>query len=425
MSYLRALACLCILQFLCLAVPSSAADYTIYVAPKGSAAFEFAKTKTNGKSVLAERSLQKALSSAASLLSEDNVVRVLIADGDYASRFGGGTWKLPAVIAPKARLLLLGGWNDDYTDREPFARLSRLVTHRGRGGAILEIGRNSQLSELVVSGLVFDARPSNAYDSEFNLKKTGTRTYRLLSFAQLKVDRLVVADNIFANAPQVAFEPYVSPLSEASQADITNNFFINNVIPIQELSGVPVGKTLSRINLRHNSFVLNWPYNPDPTSSNVGAVGLYHKGGVENVVIEGNVFAFNVGGAFQHDWPLERMPAISFRHNLFFENASLFESNGAGDGAIVGKFGTNPVYMLVDLETLEDELPYKLEQNVSEDPEIGLASFLHVDVDEDDPYADHLISGYAPPVEVVPGSLPFARGRAEGYGVGAERVWRE
>ena len=408
------------------ALPARAADHTIYVAPKGSPAYAVAEGQADNKSVFAERTLHRALDGAAKLLARGGSVRILIAGGEYDGKAGAGVWALPSVNSPEGTLHILGGWNDDFSERRPFEHLTRLVTRYGRGGAFLSIGQRSQLKALVISGLVMDAKPSNSYDGDMNLLKSGTSTWRLISFGQLKTDRLVIADNVFANAPQVVFDPYISAATGGATVEIVNNFFLGNVIPIQELSGVPIGRAVVQsITLRNNTFVSNWPYNPDPTSSNVGAVGLYHSGGVQHVIAEGNVFAYNVGGAFQHDWPEDRMPKLTLRGNLFFQNATLFGVESDGDGVFVGKFGPNPRYLVLDVETIEDDFGYATDANVAMDPGFSVDQMLYVEIDDEDPYADHYIEGYGTAMEVEPGSLPFAEGGAAGYGVQADACWAD
>ena len=151
--------------------------------------------------------------------------------------------------------------------------------------------------------------------------------------------------------------------------DIENNVFLNNIKAIK--LGAPVA--VAAINLRHNTFFLNWPYNPDATSSNVSAVELYHSGGAKQVNIEGNLFAYNPGGAMQHDWPEDRMPDLALKNNLFYSNAALFGDGAAQAGVIAGKFGTNPIYLILDLETTEDDFDYDVAGNVDLDPQIPIA----------------------------------------------------
>ena len=57
------------------------------------------------------------------------------------------------------------------------------------------------------------------------------------------------------------------------------------------------------------------------------------SGGAAQVTIEGNLFAYNPGGAMQHDWPEDRMPPLTLSNNLFHSNAALFEDGAAEAGA--------------------------------------------------------------------------------------------
>ncbi len=98
---------------------------------------------------------------------------------------------------------------------------------------------------------------------------------------------------------------------------------MNNIKTMTPAATAARGLIVKQINLLHNSFLLSWPFNPDPTSSNVSAIELYHKDGCQRLTIEGNIFAFNPGGAMQHDWPEDRMPDLAIRNNLFYMNSAL------------------------------------------------------------------------------------------------------
>ncbi len=349
--------------------------YVVYVAPRDSPASAVAKSKADGATVFAERRLHRALTKAAELLqSGPHTVNVLVAPGAYPGKIRAGVWVLPPINNPQGSLRLIGGFNDDFTGRQPFRRLSRLVTVEGRDGALLQISRKSALKQLVISGFVFDAAPSNKYDAKTNsLLKAQSRSYPLISFSQLKTSHLVVDSNIFLNGAHGAFDPYIAPLSPDTVVDISNNFFMNNIKTMTPAATAARGLIVKQIHLLHNSFLLSWPFNPDPTSSNVSAIELYHKDGCQQLTIESNIFAFNPGGAMQHDWPEDRMPALAIRNNLFYMNSALFKDGNAENGVFAGKFGTNPKYLLLDIETVEDDLDYDVEGNVSLDPKITIA----------------------------------------------------
>jgi len=238
---------------------------------------------------------------------------------------------------------------------------------------MIHFSKNSVLKELAISGLLMDAKPSNEYDARSNsLKISASQTYTLLGFNLLKVDRLTVADNIFINGSHGTVEPYIYPMSNETVVTFQNNFFINNRFPTSTKGRTYKGAKVKELNFVHNSFILNWPLNPDPTSSNVGVINLYTQDCCGQFTLEGNLFAFNPGGAMQQDHLWERMPNTRIRNNLFYMNAMLFEKDASDAGVIVGKFGLNPSYLIADLEMLEDEFDYDVSGNVSMDPQLPL-----------------------------------------------------
>lgn len=357
--------------------PAVADDYLVYVAPSGSPASTAAEGKANGTSRFSERSIQKSLDKAAALLSQPGPQRVsvLIAGGDYLGKAGAGMYIVPQIKNPQGTLRIIGGFSDDFSERQPFRNLTKLTTNEGRNQAILQLSRQSQLKELVISGLLFDAAPSNRYDAETNsILKGSSRTVPLINFGILMTDHLVLADNIFINGAHGAFDPYIAPASADTVVDITNNYFINTIKTLQIGAGIGYrNNVVKEVNLRHNTFLLNWPYNPDTTSSNVSAVTLYHRDGARQLNIEDNIFAYNPGGAMQHDWVEGRMPAISLRRNLFFMNAGLFADGNADAGVFVGKFGANAKYLILGLNTVKDDFSYQVADNVAFDPKIPIA----------------------------------------------------
>ena len=198
------------------------------------------------------------------------------------------------------------------------------------------------------------------------------------------------------------------PRGVEGEVVLENNFFLNTLIPIQQLGTMSWrGNRIARLTLRHNTFLLNWPFNPDPKSSNVGAVSLYHKEGTDEGIIEGNLFAYNVGGAFQHDWPFDRMPAVGMRNNLFFGNGSLFAEDQDDTGILVGKFGPNPTYLVIDLYAMEDDTDYDAGGNIILDPEIDVDLAFYQESEMEEDWAEIYVDSYAPMMELEPGNYPF------------------
>ncbi len=275
------------------ASPVLANDYVIYVAPKNTTAYENAGAKANDTTVFAQRTFHRALTQAADLLqSGSHTVTVVVAQGQYFGKAKQGIWVVPVIDNPEGTLRIVGGFNEDFSARQPFLWVSELITAEGRNGALIQITKKSRLKELVISGFLFDAAPSNKYDARTNsILKGQSRTYTLLSFSLLQTDHLVVDSNIFINGAHGALDPYIAPLSPNTIVDITNNFFINTIKTTSTEATSFRGNTVLELNFRHNSFLLNWPYNPDATSSNVSAINLYHSGGCQTLNLEGNLFA--------------------------------------------------------------------------------------------------------------------------------------
>ena len=362
--------------FITFSAVAHAATYTILVAPRDTKALENAKAKENGKTVFTERKLYKALKKAAEFLNQPGAqeVRVYIAAGEYTGQMKQGQWTVPAIKNAEASLAISGGWNETWNGRQPFKHLVRLKTSEGRPGPMLMFTKNGVLKRLAVSGLLLDASPSNQYDARSNSLLIGkSRTYTLMAFRLMKLDRLVVADNIFINGAQGTVDPNIYPLSNETTVSIQNNFFISNRFPTSTRGRTFKGAHVKQMNFVNNSFILNWPYNPDPTSANVGVINLYTKECCKLLNIEGNLFAFNAGGAMQQDYVWDRMPKTRIHKNLFFSNAMLFGNDKKDAGVIVGKFGLNPKYLIADLEMLEDEFDYDVSGNVSFDPKVPIA----------------------------------------------------
>jgi hypothetical protein len=392
---------------------TAASAETIYVAPNGSDDYEAAQG-LDGHSV--EKTLHRALNSAAELLNGGATeVSVHVAEGEYDGKAGMGIWEIPSINNPQGVLRIVGGWHDGFAERAPFDYWSALKTSETRNGAFISLGRRSALAEFTISGFIFDGSPSNGYDAETNsLIRSRTRTWPMLSFGYVKTDLLVIADNVFANAGHGVFDPAITPASDDAVVEIRNNLFLNNIKAIQVGAGI---NPVREVRVIGNTFLMNWPYNPDTTSSNVGALTLDERSSAQSIVIEGNIFAQNPGGAMQHDWPEDRMPELAIRSNVFYQNALLFGNDEPGAGVLVGKFGTNPRYLILDLETVEEDFGYNVEGNAYADPEFDVEFELEVTPDGDDVE----LMGFAPKMDLRFVPLPAAM-NIEGYGAHPDRT---
>jgi len=350
-----------------------AQDVTILVAQAGTPAEGAATRLANGKTVLAERKLFKAFDLAAAKLGECKTCKVTIkvAGGTQVGKGGVGQWTFPEVITPAATLHILGGWDAKFARRAPMTNPTVLVTSRPRSGPIVTFeGRKHALKELVFSGFAIDVAPGNNYDAETNSLLKGTSSsYPMIAFGYLTTRRLVVADNVFMNAANAVGGPHIRAADEHSEVIVRNNLFLNNVFCWQA-SGSTGKYTLERYVFDGNSFILNFPYNPDATTSNPGALEIGNGETAKVVEITGNLFAHNVGGAIFMQWDDKRGPPITIKGNLFWQNGALFAGKGDGKGAIVGKFNHSAVYGSYTPDEAADDFSWTISGNAVVDPDL-------------------------------------------------------
>lgn len=262
------------------AVAGHAADIDIFVGPKGSAAYDTAKVRADKTTTFAAKSLTKAFKTAVQQVTACGTctVNIKIAAGDYFGKAKTGHWVFPDVVAPTVRVRILGGYDDSFTTRAPFQNQSRLITAQDRSRPVIQFaGRKHALKGLYLSGLTFDVAPGNKYDSRNNSLLKGTSSlYPILAFGYLTTDSLVIADNIFLNGAHTVAQPLIRAMSNDAEILVRNNLILNTVMAWRVNS--PSGKLmLKRYGFENNSFILNWPYNPDPGTSNPGTLEIGNK----------------------------------------------------------------------------------------------------------------------------------------------------
>ena len=437
---------LCLTLGLVLLAPAArAADLTVLVAPKKSAAYANAKKLADGSATLAERKIHKGFNAAAKHLAACGActVTVKVAAGTYVGKGRSGHWIFPKVVAPKATLRILGGYDDNFAKRAPFTQPSLLMSSENRSAPLMKFeGRKHALKALYLSGFVFDVAPGNKYDAKTNsLKRGASCTFPILSFGYLKTEHLVVADNVFMNAAQRGVEPLIQAATPKTIVEVRNNFIMNNTLAwiVKSANGRNIP---GEYRVTGNSFILNWPYNPDPNTAQPAALEVGNKYTAAQVTIEGNLFAHNVGGAIMPDYDDTVGPPISIRNNLFFGNGVLFGTAKTDTGAVVGKFNGAGTHSLYSTEDLEDDFEWKVEGNVSFDPQVPVALVTPGVVDANSITAKKTvlndvrrlfgqnvdggkveIKNFAPRFGLDLGNLPFPKNpKAAKYGARADRV---
>ncbi|MEM6733600.1 MAG: right-handed parallel beta-helix repeat-containing protein, partial [Myxococcota bacterium] len=380
---------------------AAAKQYTILVANKNTPAYEHAKKTKDDALVFAERKLHKAFKRAGEILGDPArcannpqpspynkprernpiadpcSVTIKVAAGEYVGKGGRGNFAMAPVWAPDATLRILGGYDATFKTRAPFE--TKTVLPLG-GTAIAFAGKRGlpAIGELYISGFTFDGGNGNVYDGGTNsLLKGKSAKLPHITFGYLRTNRLVLADNTFINSSQTAASPKVVADTDAAKVIIRNNLIMNNVMAWKADSAS--GKTLlSEYVLENNSFIMNWPYNPDPTTSNPAALEIGQRYAAKKVTIRGNIFAHNVGGAIFFTSASESSgPAtVEIKKNLFFNNGALFSETEPGASAAVAKFGgfksRKIPWNTISVEYLEDDYDWDSEENQVFDPQVPI-----------------------------------------------------
>jgi hypothetical protein len=439
----------------------------ILVAPADSPAAQAAEAKANGKTVYAETRLNKAIDLAVELingkphcpqprtkgmdpppctLSENDrywTVNIKVAGGTYTGKGGKPGFGVPELIEPDTTLRILGGYDDTFTKRDPFANPTDIS---GGGTVFVLAGKDHALKEFYLSGFVMDIGDGNQYDDKTNsMLKGSSLGVQAVTIGYLTTERLVYADNVFLNSSHKAAAPLIRAATDKAEVIIRNNFILNNVLAWEADSAR--FKNIPAIYLiEGNSFLVNWPYNADPTTANPAALQLAGKYAAQRFVIKGNLFAHNPGGAIYWTAPTEKDgPQTEISGNLFFGNGTLFSETEGGASAVVTKFGgfksMEIPWNTISLDYLED-YDWKQGKNVTFDPKVpivmvkpGFANSSSVKT-VDSPLNDvrglfgmskkgtkMSISNYAPRMGYDPANLPFpAEEKAKAYGVSSSRV---
>lgn len=357
------------------AVSVQAADINILVGPKGSFAWETAKARAHKTTVFATKSVAKAFKMAGRKISAcgDCTVNVKIATGDFFGKAKTGHWQFPEVDAPAARLRIVGGYDETFTHRTPFQNQTRLITAQDRSRPVIHF-KGGQVKELYVSGLSFDVAPGNTYDKRNNsLQKGSSSLYPILSFGALITDRLVVADNIFLNGAHTVAQPLINAMSNEAQVLVRNNLIMNTVMAWR-VHSPSSKKIIKRYGFENNSFILNWPSNPDPGTANpgtpnFGTLEIGNKYAAKRVDITRNLFAYNAGGAIHAQWDDVKGPPVAITDNLFWGNGSLYGVTDPDMAAVVGKFNGSRGYLALTMDDVED-FEWEVKNNAAFDPKL-------------------------------------------------------
>ena len=328
-----------------------------------------------GDDVQCARHLTKAFMVASEAMAAGGAMTVTLklAGGEYRGDMDGGNYAMPVFSNPQAHLVIEGGYDASFSARDPWGTPTQFLTTEARGGAYWTVGRNTKTASLTVDGILWDMQASNKYDAKSNsLQKGGSSTHKVIKFNYWELGALTFKNNVFLNAPHRVTETLV----RAADANMTitwdNNIFLNNVIPLK-LESARFRNKPKLVTVKNNSFILNWSYNPDPTTGNPGSLDMGSRDAADEVVIENNLFYGNFGGAIQI--APDNAPTVSIKNNNFVGNG-LLHGNAKPEASVVisvRNAGMNPLHGVDYIEDITDMTSGDGTGNVSVNPGLGIA----------------------------------------------------
>ena len=225
------------------------------------------------------KDIQKAVDKAA----DGDIIR--IAQGNYLGNLDRG-W-----IQIKGKYVSLeGGWNDDFTERNPIKHITRIqpsVEQRGtigQGLLMIESTANKN-AQMIIDGLFFDLGLVHEYakadptDARFGCPEgceTGrimpvgnppNKTIRLIGGKM--AGKLVIRNCMFLNA---SFNAIIMT-NMGGDWEIYNNVFVSNLYASCEINGglnQNTGAHQSTVDFHHNTVLFSWPTTKEMESMGYG-----------------------------------------------------------------------------------------------------------------------------------------------------------
>ena len=200
---------------------------------------------------------------------------VHVAEGEYFGKLKTGKWKIDTTY-----IALIGGYDKDFTERNPWKHPTRLYTpadYKGdRDGYTIE--GSSDHTGAIVDGFVFDKKLNNVYvaDGDLNYSNSPDKKEHIW-FAK---PGCIIRNSVFLNGDEGA-------LRVTGGQTVENNIFINHAYRTVKVERGFGGTTI----IRKNTMLFAW--DPIRFGTGHGASGylLALEGGSSSIV-DANIFEF-------------------------------------------------------------------------------------------------------------------------------------
>lgn len=285
------------------------------------------------------RDVQKAIS----LANDGDVIR--IAEGNYLGNLDRGWLEIKEKYVS-----LEGGWNNDFTERNPLKYVTRIQPGKEQAGTIaraallIECLKNPDQT-IVIDGIFFDlgmmleyckADPSDPRYGCPEGCETGrvmpvgnppNKTVRLLGGKV--AGRLIVRNCMFLNA---SFNGIIMT-NMGGFWEIYNNVFVSNLYASCEITGglnQQNNAHKSHVDFHHNTVMFSWPTTKEMESM---GYGYRFRNGCDHTV-HNNIFGCNNFGALDGGWDDSNLPQdkrkVCSAYDIFMNKGDLVVAGTSG-----------------------------------------------------------------------------------------------
>ncbi|WP_372371042.1 right-handed parallel beta-helix repeat-containing protein [Candidatus Uabimicrobium sp. HlEnr_7] len=261
-----------------------------------------------------------------------------VAEGVYH-----GKLKVGFITVSGRGITLLGGYNSDFSQRNPWQHLTFIQSpdkKKSQSGDMGLVNVAKDHSNLVLDGFIFDSRTRNVYkEGSLVLDMSARRPPVLLTSPDC-----IVKNCVFMNSALGACR------ITGENSIVENCLFMNNVYFSLQVAA------RGKVTIKNNSFIKT--YRQTHTGGDAILIGRECQ-----TVIENNILAFNDGAAISNKLP---NPSHVFNNNIFHEN---------GKGSYVFySSDSKSIIEVEDPEDLEDADLEEAEDNFLVDPEFSFAA---------------------------------------------------
>ena len=330
-----------------IAASSKGAGITYYVSNAGSA-------RADGKSAATPK---KDLQAVLNLIRDngENGAVVRIAEGNYLGYMNAGYIEIYNFVT------LEGGWNSDFTQRDPMKYITRMEPTEeqlGSNGSKGVIQTNRALDDvmakmpkgnLIIDGIFINLGLENRYmpadpsDPRNGCPSDKFETGRMIDAIPPQVEHqiihsdgwiagnVIIRNCVFANGVYFAIQIG----SRVGEVEIANNIFISNRYGACRIDGGDKNGELVHVNFHHNTVAFSWCRDKE-----MGDMGYGYECMTKvNCDIHHNIFACNNYAAIARthvlggpDKVIEAKRKTNIYDNAFFMNAADLQLPPTGGG---------------------------------------------------------------------------------------------